>query len=72
MGTTEKLAEFVAGLEYEHIPVEAIGLLKRQCLDTIGVGLAALTEPIAIRKPRSRVIAIKGRSHTTCKRCSEK
>ena len=47
MGTTEKLAEFVAGLEYERIPAQAVGLLKRQCLDTIGVGLAALTEPIA-------------------------
>ena len=47
MGTTEKLAEFVAALEYDLIPAQAVGLLKRQCLDTIGVGLAALTEPIA-------------------------
>ena len=47
MGTTEKLAEFVAGLEYERIPAQAVALLKRQCLDTLGVGLAALTEPIA-------------------------
>lgn len=47
MGTTEKLAEFVAGLSYEAIPPQAVSILKRQCLDTIGVGLAALAEPIA-------------------------
>lgn len=44
MGTTEKLASFVVGLKYEDIPPKAVSLLKRQCLDTIGVGLAGVTE----------------------------
>jgi len=47
MGTTDKLAEFVVGLQYDQIPAQAVALVKRQCLDTIGVGLAAWTEPIA-------------------------
>ncbi len=47
MGTTDKLAEFVVGLQYDQIPAAALALLKRQCLDTIGVGLAGWTEPIA-------------------------
>ncbi|MBI4524568.1 MAG: MmgE/PrpD family protein [Deltaproteobacteria bacterium] len=44
MGTTEKLAAFVVNLKYDHLPPEAVVRLKRQCLDTIGVGLAAVTE----------------------------
>lgn len=47
MATTDKLAEFVVGLTYEKIPAPAVALLKRQCLDTIGVGLAGWSEPIA-------------------------
>lgn len=44
MGTTEHLASFVVNLKYEQLPLESVNRAKRQCLDAVGVALAALTE----------------------------
>lgn len=42
--TTAALAEFVAGLDYLHLPARAVALTKRQCLDLVGVALAGSSE----------------------------
>ena len=45
MNTTETLAGFVAGLDYATLPDEVVALVKRQCLDLLGVALAGTKEP---------------------------
>ena len=44
MGTTEELARFAAGLEFEQIPAEALQWGKDAILDCIGVALAGTQE----------------------------
>lgn len=47
VGPTQKIAEFVHGTTFKDIPPAAIEGAKLQVLDTIGIGLAALEQPVA-------------------------
>ncbi|HTE86576.1 MAG TPA: MmgE/PrpD family protein [Dehalococcoidia bacterium] len=47
IGPTRKVAEFVHGAKLADIPPAAIENAKLQILDTIGIGLAALDQPVA-------------------------
>jgi len=43
---TEKIADFIAKVEYEEIPQEALSNAKRLVLDCLGVAIAGTTSPI--------------------------
>jgi len=45
-GLTRQLAEFVASLEYERLPAEAVQTVKRGTIDCIGVLFAGREEPV--------------------------
>ncbi|MBI2919329.1 MAG: MmgE/PrpD family protein [Chloroflexi bacterium] len=45
MGTTEKIAQFVAQTTFEDIPRQAVELAKRTALDTLAAALAGTAEP---------------------------
>ncbi len=45
MGTTEKIAKFVAETTYEDIPAKALETAKRTALDTLAAALAGCAEP---------------------------
>jgi 2-methylcitrate dehydratase PrpD len=45
--TTRVLADFVASIEYDHLPGELVRRVARQCLDLVGVALAGAGEPAA-------------------------
>ena len=46
MNVTEKLAEFVATVQYEDLPIEAIDRAKPLTLDSLGVSIAGAASPI--------------------------
>ncbi|MFH1381537.1 MAG: MmgE/PrpD family protein [Chloroflexota bacterium] len=48
MGTTEKLARFIAGTCYADIPAPVMHAAKRTIIDTLGVMLAGSREPASI------------------------
>ncbi len=45
--TTQVLADYVAGLEFDALPAELVRRVGRQCLDVVGVALAGVDEPAA-------------------------
>jgi len=47
IGPTRKIAEFVHATKFGDIPKAAVENAKLQILDTIGIGLAALEQPVA-------------------------
>jgi 2-methylcitrate dehydratase PrpD len=46
MGLTTDIGKFLAGLKYEHIPVDAVPTVCRGFTDCVGVLLAGLQEPV--------------------------
>lgn len=67
MGTTQQLADFIAGTQFGDIPQEAIRIAKQAILDCVGVALAGAAEPVGKKitrfvaelggKPQSTVLA---------------
>jgi 2-methylcitrate dehydratase PrpD len=47
IGPTRKIAEFVNHTTFKDIPATAVANAKLQILDTVGIGLAALEQPVA-------------------------
>lgn len=45
MGTTEQIARFIVGTDFDSIPAEAVRPAKDAVLDGLGVTLAGSTEP---------------------------
>ena len=43
---TEKIAEFIAGTDYDQIPQEVLKIAKRGILDCLGVALAGSVDPV--------------------------
>ena len=48
MGTTEQIARFIVGTDYDNIAAEAVRLAKDAILDGLGVTLAGSTEPASV------------------------
>ena len=52
--TTGVLADFVASLDYDHLPAELVRRVTRQRLDLTGVALAGSGQPAGSVPPRPR------------------
>ncbi len=53
MGLTREIGEFVAGMRYERVPPNAVGMVCRGFTDCVGVMLAGLSEPVVTVVARS-------------------
>ena len=47
MGTTEKIARFIANTGYDDIPGDVVNKAKRTALDCLGAALAGVVEPVS-------------------------